>query len=96
MPSGEEDSAHVKNNKEGTLEKVAITGKMAHAVMAVVYARAGDKPETVRNATVMGFVYIAEVDEKKHKVRVLAPLSGRLGDRPFVWGRFPEPVFNLV
>jgi polyribonucleotide 5'-hydroxyl-kinase len=59
-------------------------------------ASVNDPPETIRQSSVMGFVYIADVDGDRRKVKVLAPVSGRLGDRPLVLGRWPEPFINLL
>lgn len=89
LPGGEDEESEIKT-KLGGLEKTAVTGKMMHSLVAVVYASPTDKPDVVRDASVMGFCYIADVNEKTQKVRILAPLSGKLGDRPLVWGRFPE------
>lgn len=95
MPGGEDEEGDVKP-RLGDLEKVAVNGKMMHSVVAVVYASPSDRPSTVRDASVMGFLYIADVNEKTKKVRILAPLSGKLGDRPLMWGRFPEAAVSLV
>lgn len=69
---------------------------MQHWAMAIMHASVKDAPETVRAASVMGFVYLADVDEERRKVKVLAPVSGRLGDRPLVLGKWPEPAMNLL
>lgn len=69
---------------------------MEHWALAVMHASVRDPPETIRSAGVMGFVYVADVDEQKRKVKMLAPVGGRLGDRPLVWGRWPEPFINLL
>jgi polyribonucleotide 5'-hydroxyl-kinase len=69
---------------------------MLHCVLAVMYASPHDAQDTIRDASVMGFVYVAEVDEKKQRVKILAPLSGKLGDRPLVWGSWPEPAVSLI
>ncbi|KAG7106265.1 mRNA cleavage and polyadenylation factor CLP1 like protein [Verticillium longisporum] len=71
------------------------SGLMAHWTLAVMYASTKDSPETIRNANVMGYVYVAEVDKERRKMKVLAPVSGRLGDRPLLWGKWPEPFVNL-
>ena len=45
-----------------------------------------DTPEVIRDASVVGFVYVAEVDEKKHKLKVLSPVGGRLPRCALLWG----------
>lgn len=77
-------------------EEDGATSPMEHWTLAVMHASPKDSPEVVRAASVMGFVYVADVDEEKKKARILAPVSGRLGDRPLVWGRWPEPFINLL
>ncbi|OHE92599.1 pre-mRNA cleavage complex II protein Clp1 [Colletotrichum orchidophilum] len=69
---------------------------MAHWTLAIVYASVKDSPETIRTANVMGYVYIADIDKEKRKLRILAPVSGRLGDRPLLLGKWPEPFINLL
>lgn len=69
---------------------------MQHWTLAVMHASTRDGPETVRTACVMGFVYVSDVDEERRKVKVLAPVGERLGERPLVWGKWPEPFINLL
>ncbi|KAL6851257.1 Cleavage polyadenylation factor subunit clp1 [Amphichorda felina] len=69
---------------------------MQHWTMAIMYASTRDSPETVRAASVMGYVYVSDVDEERRKIKLLAPVSGRLGDRPMIWGKWPEPYINLL
>jgi polyribonucleotide 5'-hydroxyl-kinase len=69
---------------------------LQHWTLAVMHAGLRDSPGTVRAASVMGFVYVADVDEERRKVRLLSPVGGRLGDRPLVAGRWPEPFMNLL
>jgi polyribonucleotide 5'-hydroxyl-kinase len=99
MPGQDEDEA--KDELPGAIyEKVVpeAGGMMGltHCVLAVMYAGIHDSHETIRDACVMGFVYVAEVDEKKRKLKVLAPLSGGFSDRPLVWGKWPEAGANLI
>ncbi len=98
LPGGgdDEDEQGDSKGKTGELVHVGITPQMMHSVFAIVYATPADKPEVVRDASVMGFVYVAGVDEKNKRLRLLAPLTGRLGERPFLWGRFPEATMNLI
>ncbi|KAK3192048.1 Cleavage polyadenylation factor subunit clp1 [Lecanicillium sp. MT-2017a] len=79
-----------------TLIREEVSSPMEHWALAVMHASVKDSPETIRAAGVMGFVYVSDVDEQKRKAKVLAPVSGRLGDRPLVWGRWPEPFINLL
>lgn len=73
-----------------------ITMQLQNAVLAFVHADPKDHQETIRDAPVIGFVFIVEVDETRKKLKVLAPLSGRLPNKALIWGRFPEGSGNLV
>lgn len=81
---------------EEVLERVEPEPSMAHWTLAVMNASIHDSPEAIQHATVMGFVYVADVDTDRRKLKILAPVSGRLGDRPVIWGRWPEPYINLL
>ncbi|PHH75563.1 hypothetical protein CDD80_2264 [Ophiocordyceps camponoti-rufipedis] len=69
---------------------------MEHWTLAVMHASVKDAPEMVRAASVMGFVYVSDVDEERRKMKILAPVGGRLGDRPLILGKWPEPYINLL
>ena len=69
---------------------------MQNAILAIVHADTSDTQENIRDASVIGFVYIAEVDEKRKKLKILAPLSGRLPNKAMIWGSWPEGVGDLV
>lgn len=83
------------------VEKVQPSQAMQNCTLAVVYGPASPAAtaaaaDAVRGAAVAGFVYVADVDEKRRRLRVLAPVSARLGDRPLVWGPWPEPMVSLL
>ncbi|TGO57884.1 hypothetical protein BOTNAR_0192g00070 [Botryotinia narcissicola] len=90
MPGGEEEA-------EPTLyEKVEPTPSMLHCIFAVMHASTRDSQDTIRDASVMGFVYVAEADEKKKRMKILVPLNTRVTDRPLIWGSWPEAPVNLM
>ena len=90
MPGGmEEENSEI-------YEKFEPNSSVLHCVLAVLYASTTDTQDTIRDASVMGFVYVADVDEKRRRLRVLAPMNGRITDRPLVWGSWPEPTMSLV
>ena len=92
LPGGEAEDALT----DALFEVVQPSMLLHNCVLAIVQADPNDTQEQVRDASVIGFVYVAEVDEKKRKLRVLAPLSGRLPGRAMIWGAWPEIVSNLV
>ncbi|VUC21087.1 unnamed protein product, partial [Clonostachys rosea] len=76
------------------LEEASV--EMQHWTFAIMSAGTRDLPDTVRASSVVGFVYVSDVDEERKKIKLLAPVSGRLGDKPLVWGSWPEPFINLL
>ncbi|KAI0408979.1 Pre-mRNA cleavage complex II protein Clp1-domain-containing protein [Xylaria palmicola] len=78
------------------LERAEPSMMMQNCVLAVVCASVHDAADSIRDANVMGFVYVADVDEKRRRLRILAPVSARLGDRPLLWGSWPEHMVNLL
>ncbi|KAJ1333240.1 polyribonucleotide 5'-hydroxyl-kinase [Microdochium nivale] len=79
-----------------SVHKVEPSLMMQNCTLAVMYASVHDGPAAIRDASVMGFAYVADVDEKRRKLRILAPVSARLGDRPLLWGAWPEPMVSLL
>jgi len=90
MPGGAEET------ELELYEKVEPSPLMLHCIFAVMHASVRDSQETMRDASVMGFVYVSEVDEKKKKLKILAPLNTRVTDRPMIWGTWPEATLSLI
>ncbi|KAF8853730.1 Clp1-domain-containing protein [Acephala macrosclerotiorum] len=86
----------VEETEQGLFEKAEPNPSMQHCILAVMYASVNDSQDTVRDASVMGFVYVAEVDETKRRLRVLQPMNTRIADRPLIWGSWPEAAVSLV
>ncbi|KAK4166678.1 mRNA cleavage and polyadenylation factor CLP1 [Cladorrhinum sp. PSN259] len=84
------------DDQQPALEQAEISEEMSHWTLAVMNASVNDPPETIQQAPVIGWVAIANVDEDKRRLRILSPVSGRLGNQPMVWGRWPEPYINLL
>ncbi|KAI0900193.1 Clp1-domain-containing protein [Annulohypoxylon nitens] len=81
---------------DAVLEKVEPSLMMQNCLLSVVYASVHDSADAIRDSNVMGYVYVADVDEKRRKLKVLAPVNARLGDRPLLWGSWPEPMVSLL
>jgi polyribonucleotide 5'-hydroxyl-kinase len=91
LPGGSEET------DESTLyQKTEPNSLMSHCILAVMYATTLDSQDAIRDASVMGFLYVAEVDEKKRRMKILAPMTTRIGDRPLVWGSWPEASMSLM
>ncbi|KAF5646852.1 cleavage polyadenylation factor IA subunit [Fusarium sp. NRRL 52700] len=95
------DSVIVYHNSDEHSPNQGITREdpstpMQHWTFAIMHATPKESPDTVRAASVMGFLYVSDVDEERRKIKLLSPVSGRLGDQPLVWGKWPEPFINLL
>ena len=70
---------------------------MRSCVLAVVNADAeATEEEEIRDSSVMGFLYVVDVDEAKGRISLLAPVAGRIPNRAIVWGPWPEEVIGMV
>ncbi|KAL1967949.1 hypothetical protein VTN77DRAFT_2366 [Rasamsonia byssochlamydoides] len=70
---------------------------LANSLLAITHVPPNAPLPEVRDASIMGFVYVADVDAEKGKIRVLAPVGGRMPSRALVWGRkWPGEVVGLV
>lgn len=78
------------------LERVEPSVALTGSLLGIKFCPGKSDEETVRDSAVMGFLYVAEVDETRKKVRFLAPHPQRWGDRALVWGLWPEPIADLV
>ena len=85
-----------EGSKLPIFDKIDPSPQMQNAILAIVHADPNDTQENIRDASVIGFLYVGEVDEKRKKLRVLAPLSGGLPNKAIVWGAWPEGVGDLV
>ena len=92
LPGGEVENAV----DDAIFDKVEPSSLMQHCMLAIIQAEPDDREETIRESSVIGFVYVAEVDETKKKIRILAPLSGRLPRKAMIWGLWPESAGDLV
>ena len=92
LPGGEAEDVPV----DSIFDVVEPSMLLHNCILTIVQADPGDSQEQIRDASVIGFVYVAEVDDKKKKLRVLAPLSGRLPRKVMIWGSWPDIVGNLV
>ncbi|KAJ5194798.1 Pre-mRNA cleavage complex II Clp1 [Penicillium cinerascens] len=70
---------------------------LANTLLAITHAPTTASPADVRDASIMGFLYVADVDADKGKIRVLAPVGGRVPTRAIIWAkRWPGEVVGLV
>lgn len=69
---------------------------MQSALLGVTHASQNDPLHVVRDSSVLGYIYVAEVDETRKKVRLLVPLSERVPARAMLLGNWPEEIPDLL
>jgi len=92
----ESESYDAEESQQQVLEPAEISSELSHWTLAVMDASVNDPLETIRLAPVLGFIAIASVDEDRRRLKFLSPVMGSLGNRPLIWGRWPEPYLNLL
>lgn len=92
LPGGEVEDA----TKDVVYDRVHPSLEIQNHVLAIVQADLNDTPEGIRDASVVGFIFVVEVDEKKKRIRILAPIGGRVPRKAMIWGLWPESTGELV
>lgn len=85
-----------EDSSSAIFDKVRPSPQMQNAILTIVNAHPDDTQENIRDASVTGFIYIADVDEKKNKLKVLGPVGGRLPNKAIIWGSWPEGIPDLM
>ena len=85
-----------EDSTSAIFDKVRPSLQMQNSILTIVNAHPEDTQEDIRDASVMGFLYVADVDEKKTKLKVLVPVGGRLPNKAIIWGSWPEGVSDLM
>ena len=81
---------------EPIYERVEPSEALRDCLIAVTMAGPNDAHEVIRDASVRGYIYVADVDEGKRKVRLLSPQPGQTPGNAMVIGGWPEKVEGLV
>ncbi|KAF1362702.1 Clp1-domain-containing protein [Lizonia empirigonia] len=76
--------------------RVTPASSLTNKLLAITTASPNDKHEVIRDSSVRGYIYVADVDEAKRKVRLLSPQPGHLPGSAMVLGSWPEDVAGLV
>ncbi|KAK7203137.1 Pre-mRNA cleavage complex II protein Clp1-domain-containing protein [Myxozyma melibiosi] len=84
LPIGTElSTAH-----ESLITKTAASAALQNSILALLYASPSDSEEDIAESSVMGFVHILDVDETKHKMKVLMPIKSRLPAQVYLMGSY--------
>ncbi|KAK2882654.1 Cleavage polyadenylation factor subunit clp1 [Arthroderma sp. PD_2] len=70
---------------------------LENTLLAITHAPPNAPLNEIRDASIMGFLYVAGVDSKKAKLRLLSPVAGRVPSRAIIWGnKWPGEVLALI
>jgi polyribonucleotide 5'-hydroxyl-kinase len=65
--------------------------------LSIMNAEPDAPEEDIQTSSVLGFLYVAEVDEPRGKISLLSPVAGRIPRRAIVWSQaWPEEVVGIV
>jgi polyribonucleotide 5'-hydroxyl-kinase len=94
---GDAESSKVPLPATQLLERITSPSHaMQSAVLAIMNCELEAEEKEIRASSVMGYVYVTEVDEGRGRVGLLSPVAGRIPGRPLLWGSWPEGVLGLV
>ncbi|KAF2655553.1 Clp1-domain-containing protein [Lophiostoma macrostomum CBS 122681] len=77
-------------------ERIAPASIIQNSLLAVTTSTANEKQDIIRDSSVRGYLYVADVDETKKKVRLLSPQPGQTPSNAIVYGTFPEDIPGLL
>lgn len=84
------------SSDERGLQRVDPSPALSHCTLPIMNASLGDSPDSIRTASVQGFVYIADVIKDRQKLVLLTPIPGDMGRKPLLLGVYPEQYINLI
>ncbi|KAI4961767.1 Cleavage polyadenylation factor subunit clp1 [Alternaria arbusti] len=77
-------------------EKVTPSEALQNQLLAITTASPNDPQSVIRDSSIRGYIYVADVDEAKKKVKLLSPLPGQTPGNAMILGSWPEPVEGLL
>ncbi|KAJ5279345.1 mRNA cleavage and polyadenylation factor clp1 [Penicillium angulare] len=70
---------------------------LENTLIAITHASTSASPADVRDASIKGFLYVANVDVDKGKIMLLSPIRGTIPAQAMIWTRrWPDEVVGLV
>ncbi|KAJ5656447.1 Pre-mRNA cleavage complex II Clp1 [Penicillium longicatenatum] len=92
-------SMHSSSTSNVPLKRLLPPAPMAleNTLIAITHASTTASPAAVRDASVKGFLYVANVDAEKGKIMLLSPIRGTIPSQAMIWAkRWPDEVVGLV
>jgi polyribonucleotide 5'-hydroxyl-kinase len=94
--SSGDDADGMYGSQTEIYERIAPASFIQNSLLAVTTSAANEKQDIIRDSSVRGYLYVADVDETKKKVRLLSPQPGQTPSNAIVYGTFPEDVPGLL
>ncbi|KAF1846602.1 mRNA cleavage and polyadenylation factor IA/II complex [Cucurbitaria berberidis CBS 394.84] len=77
-------------------EKITPSAALQNKLLAITTASPNERQEVIRDSSIRGYIYVADVDEAKKKVKLLSPQPGQTPGNAMVLGSWPEDIPGLV
>lgn len=84
------------NGSNSIYECIPPSLAIQNSLVAITTASPTDSQEVIRDSSVKGYIYVADIDDVKKKVRLLSPQPGMIPGNAMVLGPWPEDVPGLV
>jgi len=85
---GDEGLLGSSSSSNAIFEVVSPSIAMHNALLTIKHAPSNASQEAIRDAPVVGYLYVADLDEQKKRLRILSPVGGRLPSGAIVWGNW--------
>lgn len=95
--SGDYDEYDPSNVSSASIyTRTSPSASLQNSLLAITTASPTDSQDVIRDSSIKGYIYVADVDEAKKKVRLLSPQPGMIPGNAMVLGTWPEDVPGLV
>lgn len=95
-PGADDDYDPSAVGSSSSLQKEPPSAMLQNSLLAVTNASPGDSLEAIRDASILGYLYVAEVEDSKKRIRLLSPVSGRMPGNALLVGEWPEGIMDLM
>ncbi|KAL9081961.1 MAG: hypothetical protein Q9159_006858 [Coniocarpon cinnabarinum] len=90
------DTPFSNQTNSAQLSRTELTPDMSQRFLCLKHCPRESGPDVVRDASVMGFLYVLDVDVDRSRARILSPVGGRVPSCVAVMGAWPGAVDGVV
>lgn len=95
-PGADDDYSPSSFSGLSSLQKIPPSSMIQNSLLAVTNAGSSESLDTIRDSSILGYLYVAEVEETKKRLRLLSPVNGRIPSNALLIGDWPEGVMDLM